>query len=72
MDQITGEITTKAALTGKGRTEPYHLTIRAQDGGGLFTDVTLTLYIGDVSANDGVPYFIKPTVDQIASISEVS
>lgn len=47
------------------------LTIRAQDGGGLFTDVTLTLYIGDISANDGVPLFIKPTVDQIAYISEV-
>lgn len=47
------------------------LSVRAQDGGGLFTDITLTLYIGDISANDGVPLFIKPTLDQIAYISEV-
>lgn len=60
-----------APLTGKGRTDPYYLSVRAQDGGDLYTDVTLTLYIGDVSANDGVPLFIKPALDQIAYISEV-
>lgn len=68
---MSGELTTKRPLTGKGRTEPYILSIRAQDGGGLYSDIDLTIYIGDVSANDGVPTIIKPTLEQIAYISEV-
>ncbi|XP_044726882.1 cadherin-23 [Chrysoperla carnea] len=72
IDSRTGELTTKNALTGKGRTEPYLMTIRAQDEGGLYTDTDLTLYIGDISSNDGVPTFIRPTNDQIAYISENS
>lgn len=75
----TGEIRTKVPLTGKGRSEPYEIIVRAQDNGGqiehqvsLFTDVTFVLYIGDVSANDGIPYFIAPKLGQIANITEVS
>lgn len=74
----TGEIRTKAPLTGKGRSEPYELIIRAQDNGGrlekqksLFTDVAFILYIGDVSANDGTPFFIAPKLGQVANITEV-
>lgn len=75
----TGEIRTKVPLTGKGRSEPYEIVVRAQDNGGqiehqvsLFSDVTFVLYIGDVSANDGIPYFIAPKLGQIANITEVS
>lgn len=70
----TGEISSAKKLTGKGRTEPYNMRIRAQDGGYpvLHTDVALTLYIGDVVSNDGVPLFIRPTLEEIAYISENS
>lgn len=74
----TGEIRTKKSLTGKGRSEPYELIIRAQDNGdqvakqkSLYTDVPLVLFIGDVSSNDGIPVFVSPKVGQIANISEV-
>lgn len=73
----TGEIRTKVSLTGKGRSEPYELVIRAQDNGdqiskqvSLHTDVSFVLYIGDVSANDGIPFFVSPKIGQIANISE--
>uniref|UniRef100_A0A8W7PY29 Cadherin domain-containing protein n=1 Tax=Anopheles coluzzii TaxID=1518534 RepID=A0A8W7PY29_ANOCL len=73
----TGEIKTKAMLTGKGRAEPYELVIRAQDSGGqlpkqssLYNDVSFTLYIGDISANDGIPFFIAPQVGQTANVTE--
>uniref|UniRef100_A0A182NH33 Cadherin domain-containing protein n=1 Tax=Anopheles dirus TaxID=7168 RepID=A0A182NH33_9DIPT len=73
----TGEIKTKAMLTGKGRAEPYELVIRAQDSGSqlpkqssLYNDVSFTLYIGDISANDGIPFFIAPQVGQTANVTE--
>uniref|UniRef100_T1IAK5 Cadherin domain-containing protein n=1 Tax=Rhodnius prolixus TaxID=13249 RepID=T1IAK5_RHOPR len=74
MNNKTGEIKTKVALTGKGRTDPYIITIRAQDLGepSLFSDVPLRIYIGDVVTNDGVPTFIHPTLDEMAYISENS
>ncbi|KAK9498689.1 hypothetical protein O3M35_003268 [Rhynocoris fuscipes] len=74
IDSKTGEIKTKKPLTGKGRTDPYILTVRAQDLGepSLFSDVSLILYIGDVVTNDGIPMFIHPTVDEMAYISENS
>lgn len=79
IDSDSGEIRTTAELTGKGRSEPYEIVVRAQDNGGqvpnqrsLFNDVTLLLYIGDTSANDGTPYFLAPKVGQTAHISEVS
>lgn len=75
----TGEVRTKIPLTGKGRSEPYELVIRALDNGGqvpkqksLQSDVSFTLYIGDVSSNDGIPFFIAPKIGQIANISEVN
>lgn len=50
------------------------MRIRAQDSGIpiLHSDVILTLYIGDVVSNDGVPLFIRPTFDEIAYIAENS
>ncbi|XP_053673187.1 protocadherin-16 [Anopheles nili] len=73
----TGEIKTKSMLTGKGRSEPYELVIRAQDSGNqlpkqssLYNDVSFTLYIGDISANDGIPFFIAPQVGQTANVTE--
>ncbi|XP_058795727.1 cadherin EGF LAG seven-pass G-type receptor 3 [Phymastichus coffea] len=74
INQTTGEIESKHELTGKGRTEPYLLRIRAQDSGDppLFTDVMLALYIGDVVSNDGVPLFVRPTFEEIAQIAENS
>lgn len=74
----TGEIRTKAPLTGKGRSEPYDMIIRAQDNGGriakqksLFSDVTFVLFIGDVISNYA-PFFITPKLGQIANITEVT
>ncbi|XP_049539119.1 cadherin-related family member 2 isoform X1 [Anopheles darlingi] len=73
----TGEIKTKAMLTGKGRSDPYELVIRAQDSGNqlpkqssLYSDVSFTLYIGDISANDGIPFFIAPKLGQTANVTE--
>ena len=50
------------------------MRVRAQDSGipVLHSDVSLTLYIGDVVSNDGVPLFIRPTLEEIAYISENS
>lgn len=74
----TGEIHTKNSLTGKGRSEPYEIVIRAQDRGNLdpkqkslYSDTTLLLYVGDISANDGIPFFIAPKIGQVAQVSEV-
>lgn len=74
----TGEIRTKAALTGKGRSEPYDMIVRAQDNGAkvdkqksLFSDVPFVLFIGDVISNYA-PFFIAPKLGQIANITEVS
>ena len=74
INHTTGHIITQKELTGKGRTEPYHLMVRALDGGSpsLSMDVPLSIYIGDVFTNDGVPFFVRPTVNEIAKISEVS
>jgi len=74
INQTTGEIYSARALTGKGRTEPYNMRVRAQDNGkpALYADVSLVLYIGDVVSNDGVPLFIRPTLEEVAYISENS
>lgn len=77
INPVTGEIRTRVSLTGKGRSEPYEFIIRAQDSGdqipkqkSLNSDVTFTVFIGDVSANDGIPFFIAPKIGQVANISE--
>jgi len=74
-----GMIFTRRNLTGKGRAEAYVLIVRAQDNGNqvskqptLFSDVEVSIFIGDVSANDGVPYFVAPLIGQRASVTEVS
>lgn len=74
INHTTGEIYSARALTGKGRTEPYNMRVRAQDKGEspLYSDVGLTLYIGDVVSNDGVPLFIRPMLDEVAYIAENS
>lgn len=77
INSSTGEIRTRTSLTGKGRSEPYDLVIRAQDRGdlvpkqvSLHTEVPFVLFIGDISANDGIPFFISPKVGDMANISE--
>lgn len=77
IDYRTGMIYTKMELTGKGRAEPYEIIIRAQDQGNqlpkqesFYSDVLLNLYIGDVSSNDGIPFFIAPTLGQVTNITE--
>ncbi|KAG7299357.1 hypothetical protein JYU34_016291 [Plutella xylostella] len=70
IDQTTGEIRTNRDLTGRGRIEPYRLLVGATDGGGHTGDTSLQLYIGDVSANDGVPRFIRPAAEEVLQISE--
>lgn len=74
INHTTGEIYSARALTGKGRTEPYNMRVQAQDGGEptLYSDVNLILYIGDVVSNDGVPLFIRPTLEEVAYIAENS
>lgn len=71
IDPITGEVKTRRDLTGRGRTDPYRLLVGATDGGGHGGDTSLTLYIGDISANDGVPRFIRPADGEVLSVSEV-
>ncbi|XP_068148728.1 cadherin-87A [Drosophila tropicalis] len=73
----SGLLSTRRNLTGKGRAEPYVLIVRAQDNGSqvpkqptLSTDIDVIIFIGDVSANDGVPYFVAPRVGQMANVSE--
>ncbi|XP_053956622.1 cadherin-23 isoform X1 [Anastrepha ludens] len=75
----SGELKTKRELTGKGRSQPYELVVRAQDNGNqvpkqesLSNDVSVIVYIGDVSANDGIPYFVAPKVGQMANVTENS
>lgn len=77
INRTTGEVRTRTSLTGKGRAEPYELVARAQDAGdqvpkqqALHSDVTFTLFIGDVSANDGIPFFVRPRVGEVAEIAE--
>lgn len=77
INPITGEVRTRVSLTGKGRSEPYEFVVRAQDSGdqlpkqkSLHSNVPFTVFIGDISANDGIPFFIMPKIGQIANISE--
>ena len=53
---------------------PYVLLVRASDKGvpELFTDTEVYVTIGDVSSNDGVPKFIKPELNEVAHVPEVS
>ncbi|XP_071439918.1 cadherin-87A [Hetaerina americana] len=74
VNKSTGDVRTIRALTGKGRTEPYSLIIRASDRGAspLYSDAVLSILVGDVASNDGVPHFIRPTQSEVARIPENS
>lgn len=74
----TGELKTSKFLTGRGRSEPYEIAVRAIDNGNLipkqrslFTDQVLHIYIGDTFRNDGTPYFLNAQ-DEEANILENS
>ncbi|KPI98094.1 Cadherin-23 [Papilio xuthus] len=70
IEPSTGEVRSRGALTGRGRTQPYTLSVRAADSGGHFADTQLTVYVGDVSANDGVPRFLRPADTDTLHITE--
>lgn len=73
LDPENGILTVAAPLRGKGRGEPYELKVRAVDQGTpqQFSEAIIKLYIGDVSANDGVPVFVRPKPNEVANILEV-
>ncbi|KAE8743505.1 hypothetical protein FOCC_FOCC010892 [Frankliniella occidentalis] len=72
IDTSSGELRIATPLTGKGRREPYSLTVRAQDSGNppLSADASVSVHIGDVVSNDGVPSFVHPALDEVAYVSE--
>ena len=74
INRQTGEIFTNDILTGKGRREPYVISVRALDSGSpqQFRDTALYVTVGDVSRNDGVPQFRKPEPGQTAEVPEES
>lgn len=37
----------------------------------LFSDIDINVYVGDITPNDGVPSFVKPSFDEKAYIVEV-
>lgn len=73
LDPESGILTVAAPLRGKGRGESYELTVRAMDQGApqQFSEAIIKLYIGDVSSNDGVPKFVRPRPNEVASVLEV-
>lgn len=74
IDPDHGTITVKSPLSGKGRAQPYELTVRALDQGTpqQFSEAKVILYVGDVSLNDGVPAFVRPRPNEVAHVMEVS
>jgi len=74
INKKTGEIFTNDILTGKGRKEPYAISVRALDSGTpqQFMDTEVFITVGDVSRNDGVPKFLKPEPGEIAEVPEES
>lgn len=76
LNSKTGELRTAKLLTGRGRSEPYEILVRASDNGGqlpksqsLFTDQIVQIFIGDTFKNDGTPYFTSAN-DEEANITE--
>lgn len=69
-----GGIFVRSSLAGKGRSEPYKITVRATDKGQIpqSNEVDLLIFVGDVATNDGVPQFIKPAIGEFASVYEVT
>lgn len=76
LNSKNGELKTAKFLTGRGRSEPYEIKVRATDNGSqipkqqsLFTDQILQIYIGDTFSNDGIPYFVS-SEDEEANVTE--
>lgn len=74
----SGELKTAKFLTGRGRSEPYEIIVRAIDNGNhipkqrsLFTDQIVHIFVGDTFKNDGIPFFISPQ-DEEANVLENS
>ncbi|CAH2074945.1 unnamed protein product, partial [Iphiclides podalirius] len=61
VDPRSGEVSVRGALSGRGRSAAYAVRVRARDGGGHAASARLALYVADVSGNDGVPRFLRPT-----------
>lgn len=72
IDDKAGIINVIQPLSGRGRSEPYFVTVRATDDGSpqLHSDAKVLIIIGDVSSNDGIPHFIRPRQGEIAYVSE--
>ncbi|XP_054723337.1 cadherin-23-like, partial [Uloborus diversus] len=72
VDSETGVVTVVRPLSGKGRSEPYTVKIQAMDKGNppLSSICHLLIVVGDISTNDGVPQFIRPTAGEVAYIHE--
>ncbi|CAG0914761.1 unnamed protein product [Notodromas monacha] len=68
----TGLLFVARTLAGRGRRDPYALTVRAMDKGlpPLFSEARVALYVSDVAVNDGVPYISKPASGEIAYVAE--
>lgn len=78
LNSKTGELRTAKLLTGRGRSEPYEIIVRAIDSGNqipkqrsLFTDQIVHIFVGDTFQNDGIPYFISSN-DEEANVLENS
>ncbi|RWS14502.1 cadherin-23-like protein [Dinothrombium tinctorium] len=72
IDEKSGEVTVARILAGKGRSEPYLLIIKASDAGdpSLSSQVIFSITIGDISANDGIPKFVKPLQNETVTVNE--
>jgi hypothetical protein len=76
LNSKSGELRTAKLLTGRGRSQPYEIIVRAIDSGNqipkqrsLFTDQIVHIFIGDTFQNDGIPYFIS-SHDEEANVLE--
>ncbi|KAG8185454.1 hypothetical protein JTE90_022385 [Oedothorax gibbosus] len=72
VDPESGVVSVVRALSGRGRSEPYTIIIQAMDKGNppLSSICHLLVVVGDISTNDGVPQFIRPTAGEFAYIHE--
>lgn len=72
INATSGVLTVATPLSGKGRPEAYDIQIRASDKGKvpLSSEVTMSIVIGDISANDGIPQFIRPAENEVVTVNE--
>jgi Cadherin domain len=76
LNSKTGELKTLKYLTGRGRSMPYEIKVRATDNGNqipkqqsLFADQVIQIFIGDTFSNDGIPFFVS-SEDEQANVTE--